>query len=59
MKTLPFQNPQSIASVAPIPVEKTVDYSRESGEEIEIFPLAKRRSFLLETATPYLSMTIK
>jgi hypothetical protein len=34
MKTLPFGNPQSFATFAPIPVEKTVDYSGESSEEI-------------------------
>jgi hypothetical protein len=40
-------------------VEKIVDFFRESGEEIQNFPLAKGRSFLIENVTSYLSITIR
>jgi hypothetical protein len=39
-------------------VEKTVDFFRELREEIQNSPLAKRGSFLIEEATPYLSITL-
>jgi hypothetical protein len=39
-------------------VEKNVDFFRESGEEIQNFPLAKGCSFLVDEANPYLSITI-
>jgi hypothetical protein len=40
-------------------VEKIVDFFPESGEEIQNFPLAKRCSFLVHDANPYLSITIR
>jgi len=40
-------------------VEKIVDFFRESGEEIQNSPLAKRCSFLVRKANPYLSITIR
>jgi hypothetical protein len=40
-------------------VEKLVDYFLEFSEEIQDFPLAKYHSFLIDEATPYISINLK